>query len=111
MTVSDVIAHLQTLDPALEVWVTWDESGEYWPASNPQGRVEWIVQETRRGKTRWESSFEDGKGKAVCVLLDSPFLPRPDNPTHPGADILPAPSGGGAYSGSGTTKSPERENR
>lgn len=71
MTINDVIAHLQTMPPDMEVWVTWDESGDYLPATEPQGRVDWVEQVTRRGKTRWEASFEDGKGKAVCVLLSN----------------------------------------
>jgi hypothetical protein len=71
MTIKDVIAHLQTMPPDMEVWVTWDESGEYWPATEPQGRVDWVSQHTRWGKPRWEESHEPGKGKAVCVLLSN----------------------------------------
>lgn len=71
MTIADVIAHLQTMPPDMEVWVPWDESGEYWPATEPQGRVDWVIQQTRRGKTRWEASYAPGKGKAVCVLLSN----------------------------------------
>jgi hypothetical protein len=69
--VSDVIKHLQTLDPTLEVWCTWDESGEYWPIKTPQGRIDWVVHTNRGGKLRWEESAEPGFGKKVCVLLDS----------------------------------------
>jgi hypothetical protein len=76
MTIKDVIAHLQTMPPDMEAWVTWDESGEYWPATQPQGRVDWVIQQTRRGKTRWEESYEPGKGKAVCVLLSNARLDR-----------------------------------
>ena len=50
MTIKDVIEHLQTMPQDMEVWVTWDESGEYWPATEPQGRVDRIVQMTRCGK-------------------------------------------------------------
>ena len=72
MTIRDVIEHLQTMPPDMEVWVTWDESGEYWPATEPQGRVDWVHQETRTGgRTRWEASYEEGKGKPVCVLLSN----------------------------------------
>ena len=74
MTVQDVINHLQTLDPALEVYVMWDESGEYWPATEPQGRVDWVEQVERYGRTRWENSYKDGDGKAVCVLLSNSML-------------------------------------
>jgi hypothetical protein len=69
MTIKDVIAHLQTLPLDTEVWITWDESGEYWPAEKPQGRIDWIVQRTYFGKKKWELSDIKGKGKKVCVLL------------------------------------------
>ena len=52
----------------------WDESGEYWPATKPQRRVDWVQQMTRRRKLRWEESYEQGKGKAVCVLLSNDKL-------------------------------------
>jgi hypothetical protein len=77
MTIKDVIEHLQTMPPDMEVWVTWDESGEYWPATEPQGRVDWVHRKTRTdGRTRWVESFtaqgqKDGTGKAVCVLLSN----------------------------------------
>jgi len=86
MTIRDVIEHLQTMPPDMEVWVTWDESGEYWPATEPQGRVDWVHQETRTGgRTRWEASYEDGKGKAVCVLLSNYVNSTPS--THDINDI------------------------
>ena len=72
MTIKDVIEHLQTMPHDMEVWVTWDESGEYWPATTPQGRVDWVHQKTcSDGQTRWECSYEEGKGRAVCVLLSN----------------------------------------
>jgi hypothetical protein len=71
MTVADMIKHLKTIPPDMEVWITWDESGEYWPADKPQCRVDWVEQVERRGKMRWESSYEDGKGKAICILSES----------------------------------------
>jgi hypothetical protein len=75
MTIKDVIEHLKTMPPDMEVWVTWDESGEYWPATEPQGRVEWVHQETRTdGRMRWECSYEEGKGKPICVLLSNAAL-------------------------------------
>jgi hypothetical protein len=70
LTIKDVIAHLQTMPPDMEVWVTWDESGEYWPTTELQGRVDRVQQITRRGKKRWENDFS-GKGKAVCILSSS----------------------------------------
>ena len=70
MTIADVIEHLKTMPQDLEVWVTWDESGEYWPAVKPQARVDWIHETTRTiGGTRWLSTFEAGTGKPVCVLM------------------------------------------
>jgi len=70
MTIADVIAHLKTMPQDMEVWRTWDESGEYWPATEPQGRVDWVQQETRKdGRIRWKNSYEEGRGKPVCVLL------------------------------------------
>jgi hypothetical protein len=81
MTVADIIKHLQTFPPDMEVWTTWDESGEYWPAEVPQGRVDYVHEverrkvERRKG-TRWEEASEPGEGKPVCVLLPvSDFLP------------------------------------
>jgi len=71
MTVKDVIEHLQTLPPTLPVWVTWDESGEYWPAEKPQGRIDWVDTVMRGGRLRWEASEQEGKGMAVCVLLSN----------------------------------------
>jgi hypothetical protein len=68
LTVEDIIAHLQTLPPKMEVWTTWDESGEYWPATKPQGRIDWVCLVNRLGRTRWEESLTPGQGKAVCVL-------------------------------------------
>lgn len=68
-TVQDVIDCLKTFPPDMEVWVTWDESGEYWPAKTPMCRVDWVVQHTnRKGVTRWEYSEEQGVGKPVCML-------------------------------------------
>lgn len=69
MTVKDVIAHLQTLPQHMEVWMTWDESGEYWPATRPQGRVDRIELVPHRRGPRWELSHDRRRGKAVCVLL------------------------------------------
>jgi hypothetical protein len=71
VTVADVIEHLKKLPPDTEVWTTWDESGEYWPATRLQGRIDWIAQVERFGKKRWEESDEPGKGKPVCVLLSA----------------------------------------
>jgi len=31
LTVADVIRELKKLPPKMEVWCTWDESGECWP--------------------------------------------------------------------------------
>lgn len=69
MTVRDVILHLQTMPPDMEVWHTWDESGEYSPCRTPQGRIDRVVRVTRRGRLRWEESDAPGVGKEVCVLL------------------------------------------
>jgi hypothetical protein len=71
MTIKDVIEHLKTMPPDMEVWETWDESGEYWPVTEHQGRVDFVMRITRRGKPRWEQSAENGRGKAVCVLLSN----------------------------------------
>lgn len=68
MIIKDVIAHLQTMPQDMEVWTLWHEAGTYQPAHAPQGRVDWIVQRIRRGKTRWEESEEAGHGRSVCVL-------------------------------------------
>ena len=75
MTVKDLIEHLKTLPQGMEVWQTWDESGEYWPATKPLGRVDWVHEQTSKYLgTRWVESFtaqgmNDRTGKAVCVLL------------------------------------------
>jgi len=70
ITVADMIKHLQTFPPDMEVWTTWDESGEYWPAAEPQGRIDRVNQVMRRnGKTRWEKSETERNGIPVCILL------------------------------------------
>ena len=69
LTIKDEIAHLQTMPPDMEVWETCDESGEYWPATVPPGRVDMVGQVKRRGRSRWEETYKRAKGRAVCVLL------------------------------------------
>ncbi len=71
LTVADIIKHLQTFPQNMEVWTTWDESGEYWPAETPQGRVDFIQELPYRDRIRWEREDEPGAGKPVCVLLSS----------------------------------------
>ena len=69
MTVRDVIVHLSKFPQDMEVWITWDESGEYWPANRPLGRIDHVIKTRRKHAWNawWESRIK-GKGKAVCVL-------------------------------------------
>ena len=73
MTVSDLIAHLQTLPQDLEVWSVWDESGEYTPAAEPPGRIDTIVYGPVYGGKCWgiEADYDDPAlpRKNVVVLL------------------------------------------
>ena len=70
VTVADTIAHLMTFPPNMEVWHVWDESGEYFPATAPQARTDYIKQVERRGKKRWRECEEHEAQKAVCVLSE-----------------------------------------
>ena len=68
MTVADLIEELKALPQGLEVWTTWDESGEYWPAENGKAfRVDDIAERTLLGRKMWRDAYPDG-GKKVCVL-------------------------------------------
>ena len=73
VTVADTIAHLMTFPPDMEVWTTWDESGEYWPATKPQARIDHVRKVEIRGREQWRERSEEPNGgptgtKAVCVL-------------------------------------------
>lgn len=68
IAIKDVIEHLKTMPQDMEVWETWDESGEYWPVTKQQGRIDHVINVRRTGRRRWEKS-QNNRGKAVCVLL------------------------------------------
>jgi hypothetical protein len=67
ITVKDIIEHLRQFPPDMEVWETWDESGQYWSATELLGRIDHVELRTRHGKQRWVQT--DDKGKPVLVLL------------------------------------------
>ena len=65
MTIAEMIEYLKTYPQSMEVWKTWDESGECWPASKLGiGSIRRVVRRRVNGKMRWEESFND-KGKEV----------------------------------------------
>ena len=43
LTVGDIIEHLKKFPSSMEVWTTWDESGEYFPMVNPHGRKDHVA--------------------------------------------------------------------
>jgi transposase len=80
VTVADMIKHLQTLPPDMEIWTVWDESGEYSPAVTPQARIDTISKRKNvMGKEWWMEHCESYSDEAiqgtreVCVLMSDAF--------------------------------------
>ena len=64
MTVREVIEHLKTFPPDMEVWRSSSETeeGNYLPVKQPPARINHIV---------WFAGWwqaEKGRGKAICIL-------------------------------------------
>ena len=87
LTVEDIIKKLQTLPPKMEVWRTWDESGESFPITESAFVSDdlypgWLIPTTvikrrRCGKLRFEeatSRFDQraikrSKSKKTVVII------------------------------------------
>ena len=77
-TVKDLIEHLQTLPQDMEVWGTWDESGEAWLMSCAADcvRVSYVCKHktrlTRKGLPWWGD-----EGPVVDPLIGKrPYAPK-----------------------------------
>jgi len=60
MTIKDHIAYLQTLDPNLECWCTWDESCHCWPCKENEGKVVFVGEEDILGNGRVRFYMHEG---------------------------------------------------
>jgi hypothetical protein len=60
MKLKDHIAYLQTLNPELECWFFWDESGECWPCKKYMGSIVYVGEEEcgSRGEKRFEFDYK-----------------------------------------------------
>ena len=69
LTVADMVAELKKLPQDMKVFVYCDEMGAYWPATEPQCRIDAIKHKhgRRRGNWTW-NSHPRKNSKRVCVL-------------------------------------------
>lgn len=76
ITVRDMIEHLQTLPPYAEVWIKSDTTGEYFPATEPQARMQQITRVTktsfdgRKVETWVEPLHRRDNWETVCVMRE-----------------------------------------
>lgn len=79
MKLKDHIAYLQTLNPELECWFFWDESGECWPCKKYMGSIAYVGEEKlddSRDKKRFGFSHKKQAGYKKVFMTD---LQREEN--------------------------------
>lgn len=70
MTVKDHIKLLETLPQDLEVWFTWDESGECWPVLGMFGTVTTVRKRKSLKKFRTEECDPKHKSAKKVFLVN-----------------------------------------
>jgi hypothetical protein len=70
MTVKDHIENLKKLPQDLEVWFTWDESGQCWPVTSMFGETTTIKRKKRLRKFRMEECDPKEKNAKKVFLVN-----------------------------------------